>query len=259
MDDLIVPAQLAGLHVEREQRRGVEVVAFARGAAEHRHGVAGVDVDEPEIDIDRRRVPHAGAALLPDLSVLRVARRRPRLVSRFARTGNRGELPQQLAGLGVERHDLAAKRPVAVGEAGEEHAAGVHRRAGNGLAGLRRRVADLRGPDQLAGALLDRGDVAVHQADKHHPVTERDARRIRDAEAGVQQIADVGGLETLGRLFGGTPDPLAFAGLRIERVESRAGRHEHHAVFDDRRGPRRGVAIELHRPRAAQRLDVLRS
>ncbi len=258
MDDLIVPAQLARLHVERQHRRGVEIVALPGGPAEHRHRIAGVDVYQAQVGVDRGRVPHATPALLPDLSVLLIALRRPGVSPCFAGAGNRVELPELLAGLGVERDHLASEGPVAVGQSGEDHAAGIHGRSGDGLPRLGRRVAELRRPHELSGALLQGGDAPVHEPGKHHPVTKRHARGIRNPEPGIQQVADTGRLEPLGRFLVRTPDPLAVSGLGVEGVQPGPGGDEHHAVLHDRGGARGGIAVESHRPTAAKVLHVLR-
>ena len=60
-DHLVVPAQGAGVHVQSQDGRRVQVVAATRLAAEHRHGVAGDEVDEPEVGIRVPDVPDAGA------------------------------------------------------------------------------------------------------------------------------------------------------------------------------------------------------
>ena len=62
---LEVPAVFAGLRLDRDDRRGVQVVAGANGAVVVGARIAGREVDEPELGIDGRRLPHRRAAVLP--------------------------------------------------------------------------------------------------------------------------------------------------------------------------------------------------
>ncbi len=59
---LEVPLQLAGLHVERDDRRGVEVLAGPLATEPVGSRVAGREVEEPEIRIDGGRLPDRRAA-----------------------------------------------------------------------------------------------------------------------------------------------------------------------------------------------------
>ena len=68
---LEVPAVLAGLRVDRDDRDAEEVVAGAHGAVEIGARVARREVDEPELGIDGRRLPDGRAAVLPRVVVLR--------------------------------------------------------------------------------------------------------------------------------------------------------------------------------------------
>src|SRR5690606_7003284 len=81
----------------------------------HGTGIRRPEVNHPELPIDARRLPDRGAAVLPDVAVLR-----PRLVPELAGPGDRPEPPDEIAGLGVVRIDAAARA---------EHAArrpGIH-------------------------------------------------------------------------------------------------------------------------------------
>ena len=64
---LETPFQRAGLHIERDDRHGPEVVAGSPGAGGLRRRIAGAEVEQPELGIERRRVPHRAAAVLPSL------------------------------------------------------------------------------------------------------------------------------------------------------------------------------------------------
>ena len=97
MHELVVPADLSGLQIERDDRVVEQVVAGADFAAPLRHGIAGFQIHQSEIRIDRRRCPQRAAAVFPDVAVLR-----PRLVARFARSRHDFEFPQARARLPVE-------------------------------------------------------------------------------------------------------------------------------------------------------------
>ena len=75
--ELVVPLQLAGVDVERDDAVAIEVVAPARAAVPVGRRIAGAEEHEIRLRIVGARVPHADAAGLP-----RVAG--PRLVARLA-------------------------------------------------------------------------------------------------------------------------------------------------------------------------------
>src|SRR5207245_2002376 len=76
VDHLVVPLVLAGLRVDRDDRRGEEVLAGALAAVEVVRRVAGREVDRPGLGIDGRGLPDRRTAVLPDLRVCR-----PRVVT----------------------------------------------------------------------------------------------------------------------------------------------------------------------------------
>src|SRR5262245_21611710 len=100
---LEVPAVLARLHFDGDDRVRVEVVAGADRTVEVGSRVAGREVQEPELGIDGGRLPHRRAAVLPDLVVLW-----PSLVPGLPRTGDGVESPDELAVPRVERLHAAA-------------------------------------------------------------------------------------------------------------------------------------------------------
>ena len=104
--ELVVPLQLAGVGVERDDAVAVQVVAEPRAAVPVGRRIAGAEEHEVRLGVVGAGVPDAGAAGLPRLA-------RPGLVARLAGTGNRVEAPDLLAGLRVERRDVAADRAVA--------------------------------------------------------------------------------------------------------------------------------------------------
>src|SRR6185312_8004 len=104
VDDLIVPARLAGLDLERDDAVGVEIVAAPELTTPLRDGVADAEIDQPQRRIDRAVDPDAATALLVDVVALG-----PAFVAGFARARDGIELPQLLAGLGVQRDDAAVQ------------------------------------------------------------------------------------------------------------------------------------------------------
>ena len=87
---LKVPAVFTAVRIDRHDRRCKQVVTGANGAVEIRSGVTGRKVDEPELGIDGRRLPHRCAAAAPDLVVLR-----PGVVTEFPRPRYRMEGPYE--------------------------------------------------------------------------------------------------------------------------------------------------------------------
>ena len=124
MDLLEVPAVLARLRIERDDRGREQVVAGAHAAVVVGAGVARREEDEPELGIDGRGLPDRRAAVHPQIVVLR-----PRVVTEFAGPGNRVERPDELAALGVERFDAAADAVLRAGEARDDEPIEVERRA----------------------------------------------------------------------------------------------------------------------------------
>ena len=104
MHGLEVPQALAGLHVERQQAVGKEVLAGAIAAIEVGGGRPGRDVHDPALLVDRHLPPVVGAA-----DVL-VAVGRIGVVAELARPRDDVELPQQLASQHVVRADVAWRR-----------------------------------------------------------------------------------------------------------------------------------------------------
>ena len=100
---LEVPTVFAGARLERDDRRGEQVVARANRTVEIGAGITGREIDEPELGIDGRRIPHRGAAVHPDVGVLR-----PGIVTELARARNRVERPEQLPVFGAVCFDAPA-------------------------------------------------------------------------------------------------------------------------------------------------------
>lgn len=243
VDFLEVPPVLAGLRVERDDRASEEVVAGPFGAVQVRGCVSGGEVQEPEVRIDRGRLPDGRAAVLP-----RVVVGRPRVVTDLARAGNRVEAPQLLPRRPVERRDPTADPIFTSGDAGVDPAVVVERRARDRVPVLPAR--DLRRPDDLAGLLVERDELAVELADVHLAVAERHAS-ARPAAAD--------GRDLLIQLRPVLPFRRASARVDGEHVVGPGDRVDH-AVVGDRLGLSRvlaaGARLEMDVPDPLQLSDV---
>src|ERR1043166_1845308 len=91
--------------------------------------------------------------------LVRIARRRPGVAAFFARTRGRPKVPQLLAGLRIERGQLAARGTVAAGYARIDDAFVISGRGGDGVAVLP--FADCALPDALSRLDVERFESAV--------------------------------------------------------------------------------------------------
>src|SRR5262249_29441973 len=131
--------------------------------------------------------------------------------------------PALLAGLGIERGELAAPATVAAGNAGIDHAVVVERRAHDRIAILP--AADERLPDERPGFGIERHESTVETSKKHFVLGHRDAT-IGPAAADCRDVL----------IDAGAMLPDQDAGPRIKREDVVvAGREIHHAAFDDGR------------------------
>src|SRR5215213_6971776 len=103
---LEVPLVGPGLQIQRDNRDGKEVIAAPRGAIVVGARISDRHVHHLEIRIDGGMRPHWTAAILPGVSL-------PAVVAELARTGERPELPDLLAGAGVVGAELTANAPLA--------------------------------------------------------------------------------------------------------------------------------------------------
>jgi hypothetical protein len=147
VDLLEVPAMLAGLGVDRDDRGGEQVVARAQVADVVRRGVPGREVQKAQLRVDGRRLPDGSAAGLVGVVV------RPALVSDLTGAGHGPEAPVHLAGLGIERRHPPADLELPARDAGVDTPVVVERRRGDGLAVLP--ATDARSPLLLARALVE--------------------------------------------------------------------------------------------------------
>src|SRR5690606_21849062 len=170
----------AGIDVEREYRRQIQVVAAA-GAPDPlvpRRAVTGADVEQPRVRVVRERIPgRAAAAHRPPLAVPSPRRRlERRVLERLLRvSGNRIETPHELAGLRVVRRDEAAHAELGAAVADHDLAVDDARRAGDRVRLVDRRR--LHVPDRLPGLRVERDEAAVDDAHEDLAVVEREDRK----------------------------------------------------------------------------------
>ena len=259
---LVVPLHLSVLERQRHDRVGEQVRTRALGAVAKR--VADRDVEQAQLGIDRRRLPDAAA-----VSAAADPGRTgdvPPLVVLVLRNGV--EVPEHLAGLGVDRHHVTARNhALAAGRAHIQDALVDLRRAGEPVAhrdrglGLRKSktedVQDDAGlavvskvPDRLAGLGVER----EHEG----------AGGAVDDPVGVGDAAmpeDVALLATAAEQLRHVIDPQQVAVLGVHGVDAAPGIGDvHDAIHDDRR---RLVAdaiddAVLEEPAWGQQMRILR-
>src|SRR5262249_59239116 len=117
-----------------------------------------------------------------------IVRRRQGVAAELARPRRGPEMPQLLAGLGIERGELAARGRVAARNAGVDHAVVVGRRRGDGVTVL---PASDRGlPELLASCRIERDERAVELAQEHLALAERGAAIVPAAAHRVDALID---------------------------------------------------------------------
>src|SRR5215510_613629 len=102
--ELIMPTELTGVGVKRDDRRGVEVVAFAFRTVVIGSGVTGAPVHQVEFRIVGARHPDRAAAMLPRFRIGAT----PRAVTRILGAGSRIEAPDLLSALHIVGIDETA-------------------------------------------------------------------------------------------------------------------------------------------------------
>ena len=148
---LEVRHELAGLGIDRDRGRRVEVIARAL-VAEPRRRVARAPIGQVQRWIVRPGDPDGSATLLP-----RVAR--PRLTALLTGRGDRVRLPRGLTAVGVKGLDEAADAELAARDA-DHHLALRHERGERHVV-ARLPVLDLLLPDDLAGGGVEGDEHAV--------------------------------------------------------------------------------------------------
>ncbi len=224
-----MPLEPAGVGIQREDRREVEVVTAARrtdGTSPGR-AVARADVQRVEVRVVGHRVPHgAAAAAEPPFAGPGLRRlfelRMLEAVLRVAR--DRIEAPRELAGRGVVRGQIAADAVLAAAVADQHLALHDARRARDGVRlGAVDRV-DL--PALLAGTGIERDQPAVEGGKVQRVAPQRDAAIDRVA-AGIA-APGAGNFRVI------RPELLARPG--IERIDHAPHAGRIHAAVDHERG-----------------------
>ncbi len=233
MYELVVPANPAGLEVERHHRVIEKIVAGAKLAAPLRHGVAGFEIDETELGVHRRRRPQRAAAIPPDVAVLR-----PGVVTLLAGAGHHFEIPEMRSGLRVEAKRSTTREVVAARHNRHDDAVAIGGRGADALRGNIRLA--LVPPHELARLLADGDDARIAKAGEQQAVADADAAAAAERGRRLEH-------------------PERLAGRRIEREYLAGRRHDEHASAGHHDRRFRHLAIrQLDRPRTAERLDVRR-
>src|SRR5262249_23059410 len=173
---LEVPGIFA-LERHRHNRGAEQIIARTIGADANglRSWLAGREIDEAEIWIDRRCLPNIGAALFPGVGFdgIGIVGLRPGVGAELARRRDGPEAPFFLAGPRVKRGEDAARLPISAGNAGIDHAVVEQRRGGDGVTILP--AGEAGSPDLLAGLDVKRNEIAVELAEKNLAVPHRNA------------------------------------------------------------------------------------
>src|SRR5579864_2071179 len=170
--ELIVPLDLAGLWIKRENAVGIEILALSDAGVE-RSGIADSPIDSVQFRIERAGDPSGTAPELPGVA-------RPRIVARFALTRDGVGSPEVLAGTGIPAVDEEARAVLRPGDASDDHAVGDEGRTGHRVA-----IFEVDGvllPDFFAGFGVERHDVRIKRGAEHLAVIER-GTAVDDAAA----------------------------------------------------------------------------
>ena len=97
---LKVPADFAGVGIERDDRRGIQILLRAMAAVVLRRRLADRQEDQPALGVDRAEAPVRGRARGHPVVL------RPGVVAGLARVRDRVEGPDQLAGSDIPRADV---------------------------------------------------------------------------------------------------------------------------------------------------------
>src|SRR6185436_16362833 len=199
-NDLIVPSEFPGLHVERNDRAQIEIRARTSFARELRNAIAGHVVHDSRIRICRTHEPHRTAASLPDRIALR-----PALRSRLTGGWHAEEAPSFLTGLAIQRDDLPAP-PVISAEPDRHQTTCVDGGSGNDLPFVSRLIADVLVPHELAGLFTQRHDTRIGEPHEDETISHGHAFTRRTAHASLRTCLK---------------SPDTRAGLRVERIDRR--------------------------------------
>src|ERR1700730_7719531 len=201
LDLLAIPFQCAEFRIERNDRVGVEIIAFPIRADKILPRITCAVIDQVGLRIVASWKPSPAPAILPALAG-------PARRILF----NGLEFPQFLPSLRFDAINLSCCREIAGGRSEGQSLASQYRRRGEVAAVAICRVSQLRLPELSSGLLVDRNAASVNRADKNLASPDRDA-----AAVGREQDLFRDRLE----LWLISPD--FFAGRRVQRRDAVAG------------------------------------
>ena len=236
--ELVVPAHLSRVGVERQQGIAVEVVAEPDITVEIWTGVSGSIEHEVRVRIVGAGRPHAGAGRGADV--------RPGVPSWFPRPRNGHRPPDALAGLHVVGVDETGNQVLPAGDTDDELVLDDERCDRRGVAFLV--LDDLGVPQHGAGARVQRDDVGVERG--HEEAVAENAKAPVDRPAAHAHVR-----RELAAIA-----PERPTGSRVDRPRQVVlARDVEHAVDHQRRRFELAAAgVGLERPLVHQTVDVLR-
>ena len=168
VDLLKVPPVLSGLRFQRQHGNGEKIISGPNTAVEIRSRVTCGEVNQAQLRIHCRCLPHCGATVFPCIVVLR-----PGIMTNLARTRNRVEGPDQVSVLRIVGLDPASRTVLAAGKADDDQSVevkGCGRNRVTVLPALR-----LNGPRRFARFLIQRHQAAVQLSHINLALTQREA------------------------------------------------------------------------------------
>ena len=171
---LEVPAQLAGVGIQRDHAGGVEIHVlglvgsrgYPIGIVEIRCGVAGSPVDQVEFGIERAGEPGRSAPVAPTVSL-------PGFIALFTRSGHDVPAPGDTTSLRVERGEIAAMRLIATVATHDDLVLDNERR-GEVIAATLLGIVDADFPHLFAGFLIERDHEVIPGTEDDFAVADRD-------------------------------------------------------------------------------------
>ena len=178
---LVVPHHLAGPEIERDERRGVQVVARARGVGHLGRRVAGAEDEQLALGVHHGRGVDGAAAVLPGLGV-------------------RGRVPLFPGDVALERDAVGRRGPELTLPSRSRYVEVPDRAAGSGVERGHESGAAILARDADDGESLVRMQPVAHPRDADEHLAVVDQRRRADAHAGRAGGADARQRIALGEL-----------------------------------------------------------